>query len=739
LIQSVKSFAQKTPAGSWCAIILILQPILFFWRSVVSQTTHIPWDLAIFHAPLASVVVEGLKAGRIPLWEPYAYAGYPLHADITAQLFYPPAWLAFLFGAVREDAILYWLEWLVVLHLMLAGAGSYLLLRRLACRRGTALFGATAFQLGCFFSSQAQHLGAVCAAAWMPFAWLGVVSLAEGFSIRRFAVLATALSMIFLAGFPAITLVAYASTVMVAAGFAMQRRNPRLLLSVFGAFVVTGFLCAVQLVPTLDLSANSVASRRWEWAEPGGVTPRAIIGAIWPDYLHVFTPFDQSKFTEQANFTFLYFYNGQLAAWFALFAVFVRKGPARIFAIVAAISLFLLCGGHLPGYAWVFRSLPRFVRSATYIEFTIAAYSLSVAVAAALVLEALLGRRDRWAIAIALATGLELLLVASDRPMNSGEGGWKGRDSTRQMMHQPGLLASVRHLVHESEPPYRTDTADRSPRFTSSAPLLRLQSANGDSPFAPLRILAYRALYTKVVPWERQYPIQTFDSPLIGAANVAFVVHDGAPLDDGRMRSAGWIRVPVTNEKLLSVYRNPNVLPRYRLVDDIRPVQDMNAALAVLPGIDQSSSAIVEGALPMLPSGAGPPGRVRVLEYSPEEVELSVDTRRASYLVVAEGYAAGWNASIDSIPVTPFPTNVAFMGIPIPSGMHHVRLFYRPASLIWWGVVSVVTWVLVIVFACAPYRKWPVHFTGRKRAIRAVRSGRETSGPIAPAGTADRS
>jgi hypothetical protein len=49
-----------------------------------------------------------------------------------------------------------------------------------------------------------KHLGAVAGAAWMPFAWLGVVLLADGFSLRRFAMLAASLAMIFLAGFPAI-------------------------------------------------------------------------------------------------------------------------------------------------------------------------------------------------------------------------------------------------------------------------------------------------------------------------------------------------------------------------------------------------------------------------------------------------------------------------------------------------------------------------------------------------------
>ncbi len=149
--------------------LLVLQPVLFFWKVLVARRAHIPYDLNGIHSPLVSVVVEALRHGRFPLWEPYTYAGYPLHADVQAQIFYPPAWLVFLKCTLgREDSILYWLEWLVVLHVMLAGIGAYLLLRRLDCGRAAAFFGGTAFQLGCYFAAHPQHLGGVAATAWMP-------------------------------------------------------------------------------------------------------------------------------------------------------------------------------------------------------------------------------------------------------------------------------------------------------------------------------------------------------------------------------------------------------------------------------------------------------------------------------------------------------------------------------------------------------------------------------------------
>ena len=689
----------------WPVPILAVQPVILFRTTLLSKTAHIPWDLAGFHVPLAGVVVEALRSGRFPLWEPYTYAGYPFHADLQAQLFYPPAWLAFALGIVRDDAILYWLEWLIALHLVLAGIGAYLLLRRLECGRGAALFGATAFQLGCFFVSQPQHLGAISAAAWMPFAWLGVVQLADGFTPKRFAVLAIALAMTFLAGFASVTLISYGTTAYLAAILAIRPRNWRLPVTVLAAFGVAAGLSAVQLMPTLELSSQSAASNRWLWNEPGGLPVRALASAIWPNRLHVFTPFDHSLFKETANFTFLYFYNGQLTVWLALAALFVRKGPARLFSWLAVLCALVLFGGPLPGYLEIFHHLPKVVRNTAYTESALAGFSLAMAVAAAMVLQQLTQHRPRWAAAMALATGVELLLVASNRPMNTGEGGWKRHDSTRQVMRDPRLLAALRSMVHETEPPLRTDTMEYSPRFTSSAPLLRLPSANGDNPFAPLRMLAYRGIFTKVVPWERQYPIQDFASPFIDAASVGFLIREGPPLDAGRLSAARWQRIEIPSERPLTVYRNLAALPRYRLVTEVRSAANVEEARRLLPTVDPRTTAIVEHPVTLPSPNPETAGRVAVLSYLPERVELRVEAGEPSFLLAAEGYAPGWRAAIDGVPHPVYPANVAFMGLPVPVGTHLVTLEYSPKSLTWWAAVSALSWSGLTIWALFLPRK----------------------------------
>src|SRR5690349_20681505 len=83
-------------------------------------------DLSLYFYPLESFVREQLRAGVIPLWNPYVLCGQPLVGNPQSWVFYPttallpsmPVWLYFTVNTL--------------LHLCLAGGGTYLFLRRLS-------------------------------------------------------------------------------------------------------------------------------------------------------------------------------------------------------------------------------------------------------------------------------------------------------------------------------------------------------------------------------------------------------------------------------------------------------------------------------------------------------------------------------------------------------------------------------------------------------------------------------
>src|SRR5215831_12324746 len=224
-LTQISSAAPALPPGTWSRLagrwgsfaLLVLQPVIFFWHVLVNPSKHIPFDIEGFHLPLISYIGQCVRRGVAPFWDPFPYCGVPIHADSQAQLFYPFTWLAILAGNRSQGHdLFYWVQALVPLHMILAGLFTFLLLRRLGLCRPAALFGASVFQLGGFFASQAQHLGAVCSAPWVPLAVLAVFELKSHcrapapLRSRLYfwvAVLGIATAMSFLAGFIATYLV----------------------------------------------------------------------------------------------------------------------------------------------------------------------------------------------------------------------------------------------------------------------------------------------------------------------------------------------------------------------------------------------------------------------------------------------------------------------------------------------------------------------------------------------------
>jgi hypothetical protein len=681
--------------GTWAALAwLLLQPIVFHWHALISRTAYMPYDLPGFHTPLASVVVEALRQHRLPLWNPYIYGGYPIHADIHAQILYPLAWPAFLRAALwREQTVFYWLEWETALHIALAGLFTWWLLRRCGCGRWAALFGATVYQLGCFFSAQVQHLGAVCGAAWMPLVWLAVMELARGFTRRWFALLAGSLAMSFLAGYPATTLVVYGSALVVSLGFWLARRaEPWLPLWTVLAMAASAMLAAAQLVPSVLWNAHSVASQRWMWSSGGGIPPQALLTTVFPDWFHVLTP-------EQYHFpfglTFMYLYNGQAALWLALLALFLRtRLPARLFAVLAAVFALIMLGRHVPGYTFLFGLLPRVVRGAAYIEFTTAAFSLALALAAACALERLAGARRVWiAAALTVLTSIELIAISSNRMMNATQGDWRRVDSARMYFESEDILKQLHAWLYATMPPARTDTMQHEYRFVTVASVVRLPSFNGDNPLAPIRTLEYRKLFSKGFPWERFWAVNRPSSPLLAAANVDLLLEIGDQPDEARMRQAGWDRIPWELPIPLAAWRNRNVLPRYYLVPEVRSARSLTEATHLLAAADPRREAVVEGLRSWKSTAAGTLPPVEVLSYRPERIRLRTTAAQAAYLVIAESWAPGWQASVDSRPARSYPTNVAFQGLPLAAGTHDVLFEYVPKPAYAAFAISVLAWL----------------------------------------------
>jgi Bacterial membrane protein YfhO len=675
--------------------LLLLAEVLLFFRHVLFYGGYvIPWDLRYDHYPIAAFVAESFERGELPLWDPYTYCGRPLYANIQAQVFYPPMIaVALLSNAIGGDHLLYLLEWQLILHVFLGGVFCFLLLRRLGVSRPAALAGATIYQLGGFFASQAQHLGAVDAAAWLAFTWLCVVHLREKVTPRWTALLAAGFAMTVLAGLPSMSAVVFASACLLALGLAAFRLAPwKLPAAVVGAGIGSLPLAAVQLLPTIELTWNSVAQYRDAWLGSGGGLPlESLVSLLIPNHYGIF---DLSTYSLPYDPTFLYIYGSYVGLALCIgAAVRPRRRETTLFAVFTLVCALWMLGDSTPIGAALFAVLPGFIQIGLHPEFALAAFALAFAVLAGLGFEQFV-RKPALAYAVVAVIAIDLTAVSSGRLMNAFP---TAREPGVTRNHFDGsveLLSGMRKLVAGRTPPWRIDTAGDSLSWAMAAPLTKVPSANGNDPFAPARLIQARLAFCDGERWGRYYEVSNLASPVLDLMNVRYVLAR-KPLDPAAAARAGFLHTASLPGH--EVYENPRALPRFLLVSRIRKAANLEQAAEWLrsPGFSPASEAIVEGDIEFASSAADTPsGSVTVKQYSARRIVLEVDSPSPAFLVASETHYPGWQASLDGEPTHLFVTDVAFRGVPVPAGNHEVVLDFAPAILWWSAALSLVAWLL---------------------------------------------
>jgi Bacterial membrane protein YfhO len=715
-------------------LVLLAQVLVFYRHVLFHEGFVIPWDMRYDHFPIASFIAESLKRGELPLWDPYTYCGRPLFANIQAQLFYPPTFVAILASNLTAaHDLLYALEWQLVLHVFLGGAFTYALLRRLGLSRPSALIGGTIYQLGGYFASQAQHLVGVNVAAWMPLTWLCVLALRDRFRARWAAALAFSLAMSVLAGLPAQMAITFSACLLLATLLIVFRLASWKLLGVVAACSAFALLLAgIQFFPTTQLTFLSVAQYRTDWlGSGGGLRLESLVSLVWPSYYGIF---DLATFQGPGDLTFLYVYCSLVGLLLALAAILRPKTRlAAMFAILTVLSVFWMLGDSTVVGRMVFRLLPQQIQIGLHPEFALAVFVLSMAVMAAFGAEQFLRRPPLRYAALAVIF-VDLTLVGSGRPMNAFPTANEPGVTRAHFDGFPEILEGLRALVNRAMPPLRIDTAGDSLNWAMCAPLTEVPSANGNDPFALARLIQVRLAFCDGERWGRWYEVSSLDSPVLDLMNVGYVL-SREPLDEERLRQANFRHAAELPGR--QVYENTEVLPRFFLVSRVRRAATMEEAARILhaadfqprleavvesdaesaerlalqnlaseipasknPALEETGQGMPAGDPENVPDTAGneSPGEVSVVEYSARKVVLETDWPAAAFLATSESNYPGWRASIDGQEQPLYYTNVAFRGLPVPPGRHTIEMRFDPPILQYSAVVSGLAWLLLAGF-----------------------------------------
>lgn len=188
--------ARPASARILIGILLCLLPLLVFHRAILFGEAFLPADLTGHLAPFKGIreststtpwnvlrfdgitefypwrvqATRDMQAGRIPLWNPYAFGangGTPLLANSQSAPLYPLNALFYLFPAER---LWYAFGLVAALHLLIAAAGMYRLLRALELLSPAALLGAATFTLSAPVITWLALPTFLAVCCWLP--WL---------------------------------------------------------------------------------------------------------------------------------------------------------------------------------------------------------------------------------------------------------------------------------------------------------------------------------------------------------------------------------------------------------------------------------------------------------------------------------------------------------------------------------------------------------------------------------------
>ncbi len=223
-----------TLIGLYLAFIEFLPPV---------RRMHLVGDIDGYHWPLFNYAFQSVKEGRFPLWDPWIYTGLSFFANMQAQLFYPFTWILFAVQWHRVGINFMALQIFTIAHIWVLLQFAYWQLRAgRGLPIGASLIGATVFGFSGYVINDMQHVGVICAVAWLPLALWGV-------DRGRMWMISLAFTMMFLAGYPA-TWIACAVAVFtytLATKLAYTwRASAAVLLSLIAA--------GIQLIPTAQLA-----------------------------------------------------------------------------------------------------------------------------------------------------------------------------------------------------------------------------------------------------------------------------------------------------------------------------------------------------------------------------------------------------------------------------------------------------------------------------------------------------
>jgi hypothetical protein len=324
--------ARAAPAscrrGDVAAVVLLVAlPVVIFGVPALLGHAVLPGDDLGQNFPLRVLTGQQIRAGHLPLYDPYSWSGAPLLAGWNAGAAYPLTWLFAVLPGIAAWTVNVIATWVA------AGLGMFCFLRALRLASLASCLGAFSFAFAGAMSAQITHFGLVAGMSWVPVQLLSILRLSQDRPVTSrlgwTAVLATATGLVILAGEPraiddAGAIVAIYAAWQVAR---LRRRAAPAGVSVSAGLVLGVCLGAVQWLPGLAvINTSQRDAGSMALFSSGSLPVKWLLLTLVPDLLGGSGTAGQPMFVTSYNLTEVTSYVGILP----LVAAFALLGRLRL-------------------------------------------------------------------------------------------------------------------------------------------------------------------------------------------------------------------------------------------------------------------------------------------------------------------------------------------------------------------------------------------------------------------------
>lgn len=679
------------------ASILLLVLIAALSPLVFGQAV-MKWDAMDLYLPWKYFVTDTLSHNQLPLWNPFINGGFSQMGD--PGTWYPISWgVSALFGGYSIGA----LHFEYLLHLYLGGLGFYFLLRHFGLSRTVLVSCAIGYMLSGLMIGNAQHVGWVVSAAWIPWVLNYFLKLQTNPQFQTGVQLALVLFFLLSGGYPGMFIV----MIYILFGYfvvnswkQIRDKNYQLYKKqwLFFGISATLFLLmsAVVLIASFDMASlinrgTGLSDRTdiWNTLE-GSLSPQALVSHIYP----LATAKNNYAFWG-ADFSMTNCYFGVLLLLTIFATIFRKDAPkkSRIYFGLGVLFILISLGQTLPVRTWTtylpFMDLFRF--PSLFRLFAIFFFLISAGFSLQHVLSS--DKRKKQFVyallgAILLLGIVNVILLSGVEKYKYGQIlsiGWshfmEQAHINELIFYQGGIL-----IV-----------------FLSALLLIRkfkLLSWNR----AVLLIVVLEAVS---FTWMNRYSTVLYDRPLSEASGGMEDLPDGFPTP------SLWDPISVSNDadlnlQFIQLWKNLSIYVKRPSLDGISPYAYRHMAKAVDVGeygrMEQypviffaenleKNSYIDTASIDTLSAQ-----KMWIETFSPNELKVNVALPEASNFIYLQNYYPSWQAKVDGKIVPIRRVSETFMSVPLSKGKSTVQFSFEPTNIVRASFISIATWAGALLF-----------------------------------------